>query len=157
MSVQTSYDREPAVGLEGQIADTHQVRDEVSRLVQEANGIAPGLAVVRVDDDEVKLPDASGQIFQGVGVLRTASEESLYADDEMMPVLRQGRILVKVENAVTQGDAAFARFADGAGGTTKGAFRNDGDTSTADAFPGQFATSAAAGELAVLEVDIVGA
>lgn len=276
MSVQTSYSKDPAIGLEGQIADTNQVRDIISRQVNETNGVPPGLAVVRgsADDDEsarllmapVSSPDAdafltttssptsetvydteldgvlgddehafgwnvdlildnhadwdattatlkgkrasdgaiveeslsipdtgnttvtssekycklisltipaqsgTGGSFtvgisgtavlnrswvQGVGVLRTAREDSPYELDEYMPVMRQGRIYVLTETAVAEGDRAYARHT-APGTETVGAFRNDGDGGNAVLFPARFAKGAGAGEIVKLEVDVPG-
>lgn len=66
-------------------------------------------------------------------------------------VLHKGRCLVKVEEAVTKGDQAYARYA--AGGLGLGSFRKSTGTSEAAAIPGaKFLTTAAANGLAILEI-----
>ena len=73
--------------------------------------------------------------------------------NRVVNVLHEGRCYVTVEAAVTKGGQAYARYASGAGGSTLGAWRGDGDTSTAAAYPrAKFLTSAGAGEIAVLEL-----
>lgn len=275
MSVQTSYDKDPAIGLEGQIADTHQVRDEVSRLNNEDPSAAPGLLIMRgsADDDEsarvlmnpvtspdvdafittksspstetvfdggdldgvldgdehafgwfvdlvldasadwnattatlkakrasdgaiveeeIDIPDGgnatvsttekyckvvsltipaqggTGGSFtlgisgdpdlnrswvQGVSVLRTAREDSPYDVDEVMPVLRRGRIFVRTETAVNEGDRAFARHT-APGDETLGEFRNDADGGNAAMAPARFSQDADADSIVKLEVDV---
>ena len=73
-----------------------------------------------------------------------------------MSVLRRGRVLVRVEEAVTPASVPHVRFEAGAGGTRLGAFRASVDTATAEPLGEEFRykTSAGIGELAVLEISL---
>lgn len=108
-------------------------------------------------DIACRLPTATGDVT-GTGalgvVLEKRSSESLnYRGNTMVTVLAEGRVWVVVEEAVNAGDAAFVRFAAGAGGTQLGAFRKSADTASAVALPGsRYMTTAAAGALAILEL-----
>ena len=78
-----------------------------------------------------------------------------YTFDKTMSVLRRGRVFVQVEDAVVAGDNAYVRFAVGTG-SQLGAFRSDADTATAALIKGcRFKTAAGAGEIAVLDVDLL--
>lgn len=76
-------------------------------------------------------------------------------DDGMeMPVLRQGRVYVKMENAFRAGECPLVRLV-AVGAEQRGAFRGSGDTDGGDSFPFRRArvlNSGAANEFAVLEV-----
>jgi len=159
----TSYPTAPAVGFQGQIAD------EAPRYVRKARNkeAAPipfGLAVKKgTNEDEAILPTAGTDKVVGIAAhthaMNTIGSTGWSADagipaDEVFDLLRKGVVWVKVEQAVVQGDLAFVRFAAGAGGTQKGAFRKDADTATAMLVKGAvFLTGAAAGGLAQLEFD----
>lgn len=90
------------------------------------------------------FPNVNGsQPFQG------------YAEGTCMNVLRDGRIYVVVEEAVTKGAAVFVRIVDGAQGQYRGNFR-----ATAGAGPDavaaplfSYASNAAAGEIAVVQIN----
>jgi hypothetical protein len=151
MATQTSYDLHPAIGFPGQIAHPSQFQNVDSAFVEPSAGLAPGLAVIRgtADNQAAAYTDAGEAI--GVTVARAARETAAFAEGEAVGVMTKGRIYVVVEDAVSAGDQAFARF----GGTgTVGAFRSDADTDAAQLFPGVFVTSAGAGGLAILEVDV---
>lgn len=76
----------------------------------------------------------------------------------MASIVSQGEVWVQVEQAVTPSSPVFARFnAAGATGTNPavGRFRIDADTARAVAVPNaRFLTSAAAGGLALLELNL---
>jgi hypothetical protein len=279
MATQTSYTKHPAVALEGQEADMMDVRDVVSRLVNDSAGLVPGLAAIRAaadSDGEVSpmenpastgdadaystskssptggttydgsqldgvlgdteqpfgyqvdfildnnadwdnttatlvgkrasdgaivsesldIPDSgnttltstnfysrvisltipaqsgtggswtlgtnsASPVFSrpyamGVTMLRVARESRTYADNEYAPLMRQGRIYVKVEDAVSEGQRAYCRHT-APGSETLGAFRGDDDSGNAAAYFARFAHDAAAGDLVPLEVDVPGA
>jgi len=72
-----------------------------------------------------------------------------------VPVRRLGRIWVLVEEAVSNGNQAYVRFASGAGGSQLGAFRKSADTATAAALPNAYYRSnALAAGYAVLELQL---
>jgi hypothetical protein len=78
-----------------------------------------------------------------------------YPAGKTMSVLRRGNIYVQVEDAVVAGGKVFARFAASGGNTQLGAFRSDADGGTAKEVAGfRYKDSAAAGEIAILEVDV---
>lgn len=79
-----------------------------------------------------------------------------YPSGNMMSVLRRGRILVQVEDAVVAGGNVYVRYTSSGGNTQLGAFRSDGDTSTAGLVDGaRYKTSADAGGLAILDFEIL--
>lgn len=157
MSGQTSYTQFPAARLEGQLADAGP-RDVVSRIATVA--ISAGKFVVHdgtTEDRAIKLPSSAAEITddaaQGVAMLDTSREPGGYVAEDVVPVVRKGRIAVKVEDAVTMGAPCFVRYA--AGGDGVGSFRSDAGTSEAAQLPGaEFASSAGAGELAVVELTL---
>jgi hypothetical protein len=78
-----------------------------------------------------------------------------YESGDIVSYLKQGRIWVAVEGAVSQDSSAFCRFASGAGGTQLGAWRADADTGTAVAFPtAVFRTSTSGAGFAIVEVNL---
>jgi hypothetical protein len=119
------------------------------------------------EDYAVRLPRVTGDVTGNLGLLggvtldKIATEQpnnytglyGFYGSNTMVNVLRDGRVLVLVEEAVTISSTVFVRFASGTGGTQLGAFRASADSATAVAWPlAKFTNSAAAGGLAVLEV-----
>jgi hypothetical protein len=77
------------------------------------------------------------------------------ADKAAGSLLRDGRIYVAVEQAVVAGDPVFVRYATGAGGSQRGAFRKDADTATALLVKGAkyLTTQATIGGIAAVEFD----
>ena len=120
-----------------------------------------GLVVAQATDDaECRLPVVTGDIMLGVSVLdqtevnqiRTGINE--YQIGSTVGIASQGRIWVTVEDAVSAGGAVYVRFATGSGGSQLGSLRSDADTATAVLLAGAvFATSASAGELAILNIN----
>ncbi|BBO74407.1 hypothetical protein DSCW_18240 [Desulfosarcina widdelii] len=157
--MQTEVRSSMAVGLAGQIADigpsdiityTNEHGDTVPFGVFVTKGSGEGLAV---------LPDATGEVtgLVGLGVVvrsHTQPQDEGYADGDVMPVIKKGRVWVPVEDEVTAESAAFVRFVAGAG-EQLGAFRSDADGTDAVALPNaKFVTDAAAGELALLDLNL---
>lgn len=151
------------IGIEGQIADAGQ-RDVLSRLA-EGSLFFGRLAVLGTDPDrQAKHPAAAGDmddVLKILGVvisshhLESKSDglDASYPDKETGNVMHEGRVLVKVEEAVSPTDAVFARHTANGPLTKLGAFRTDNDGGNAAAVPNaRFITSAAADELAVLEI-----
>lgn len=141
----TSYPLTPGTGFAGQIADEapRYVRSAVNK---EAAAIPFGLAFKRgAADGEVLLPTAGTDKIVGIGVHRHdvntigstgwAADAGIPAGDRF-DLLSEGVVYVKVEEAVVENDQAYVRFAAGAGGTQKGAFRKSADTATAVAVKG---------------------
>lgn len=173
---QTSYSINlPSVAFPGQPADIAMVNDNVSALAVAA-AIPYGVLVVRdlangtPGSWEIagKLPSADTDITTAGSALGVAVADQARAQDPSVavptypqfaavPCKRVGRIWVKVEVAVTAGQAAYVRFAPNAGLTQLGAFRNDDDFGHAAALPNAvFVTSqASAGGYAVVELSLI--
>jgi hypothetical protein len=78
-----------------------------------------------------------------------------YPINSAVPCGRIGRYWVLVEENVSQGNAAFVRFATGSG-TQLGAWRKSADTATAVALPGAYyVTDGLAGGYACVELSLV--
>lgn len=157
---------EQALGFPGMKADSGN--DDVISRIAEGALVDGTLAVVGTSvDTEAKAPTAGADVttltsLRGV-VLHSHARESgaaanpSYADGDMVSLMRSGRVLVKVEEAVTPASPVFVRHAAGAGGTVLGAFRASADTATASQLPvsaAKYVSSAAPGGLAVLELSI---
>lgn len=119
-----------------------------------------------LSDERAHLPQATGDIttvgkVAGISVHTHAVEQNKgginnlgYEPQSAMSLLKKGRIYVTVEDAVVKGDLPFVRFVAGAG-EQLGAFRSDADTADAVALPNSsFVTSAGAGEVAVVEINL---
>jgi hypothetical protein len=119
-----------------------------------------------LSDERAHLPQATGDIttvgkVAGISVHNHGVEQNKgginnlgYEPQSAMNLLKKGRIYVTVEDAVVKGGLPFVRFV--AGATEQlGSFRSDADTADAVALPNaSYVTSAGAGELAVVEVNI---
>ena len=157
---QTSYLKNPVLGIAGGIADSGSLGHIESKASEEAAAFPFGVAVVAGTDPDVQvlLPTAAAKI-EGVAVHEhiapvVDANGALVQPDKMLGVMNVGRIFVLVEDAVTPASSVFVRIATGAGGSQKGAFRSDADTATALAASGmRFVSSAAAGGIAILEID----
>lgn len=165
--MQLSYSHAPAAGYPGMIADSGD-RHVVSR-VNPAVIIPYGLGVTKgTSDDHVKLPTSAAEVgkLQGIALEDQASEQIPGSDapahplNSAVPVLRQGRVWVKAEVAVTAGDPVYCRWNDGnSGRTQKGAFGNSADqvsaADTATLVPGaRWETSASAGAIAQIHINM---
>lgn len=118
-----------------------------------------GLAVAQgTADAECRLLAATSDVVRGVAVYTHADivNDSVagYAPQMAVSILRNGRIWVKPEVAVVAGDAVYVRAV--ATGTERaGAFRNAVDgTDTIALSNCKFLTSANAGELALVHINI---
>jgi len=140
----------------------------VTARIGNAAAIGFGLLVVQdeMDDDKASVPILTTDISTagkalGVTIMTQAIEQNYqtaggngYALETAMSIMRKGRIYVTVEDAVTAGAQAFARF-DNSGGGSLGAFRSDDDSSTAVALPtGYYRTNTAASGIAILEINL---
>lgn len=159
---QTTMTQDPAIGYPGQLADNGSQPD-LSGIVEEANGISPGLGVVwGTAGRQVSLPSAAftDADFAGFSVRKHKARQDLavddaedYQDEESMPLLRDGRMIVEVEDAFVVGDPVFVRHTVGTGSVI-GAVRTDADTASASQVTGaRFVSAGGAGELGVIEVN----
>lgn len=137
--MQTSVSLAPAMGRVGQLADGGEY-DAVAKVASVA--IAVGCMVVRdADDLKAKLPTSAAEVASALLSGGVALHNHTLVTDPSTAVatipalkefaaLRQGRVLVLVEEAVTQGDQAYVRYANGVADLTKvqkGAFRKSPD------------------------------
>lgn len=85
----------------------------------------------------------------------SSSDNEVYEDEDVMPVLRKGRIYVDVETSWRAGDCPLVRMI-AAGAEVYGAFRAEG-TDSGDAFPwrgARFLDSGSSAGVGLLEVNI---
>lgn len=106
-----------------------------------------------------KLPSLVGDVILGVLISdQTHPQNGGVPDDAMGSIVTHGEVWVSVEQAVTPSSPVFCRYnAAGATGTNPavGKFRTDADTAKAVAMTNaRFLTSAAAGGLALLQINI---
>jgi hypothetical protein len=146
----------PAAGQPAEAV--HDLRAGVTAEVDIAPGllICPGTA-----DAQAKLPTSAAEVLRALGVavlmpLKSEDSVSFRASlKEAVLYLEKGEIWVAVEGAVTRGSQPFVRFATGTGGSQKGAFRADGDTSTAGVLPGcRFMSSTAGAGFAKVRLNL---
>lgn len=115
-------------------------------------------------DRSIRLPSTGTDVVLGITVnqaegadLDDPSTAHLYPALSQVPYLRKGRVVVEVEETVTRGDPVYARFTAGAGGTVRGAFRNDDDGGTALLVPNtRFDRGGTAGSRAVVDANLPG-
>lgn len=127
----------------GLIVCQDQMYDEVARVPQSATDITSILNILGLTVHTQALE----QFYQSEG-------GAGYALNDEMSIMREGNAWVKVETAVTPSDTPYCRFVV-SGDTKLGGIRNDNDGGNAAAIPyARFATSAAAGGYAVLELNL---
>lgn len=139
-----AYKAEQDAGIAGAIVNTEN-KNIISRTVEDAAGIAFGLAVAQgVNDKGIRAVTTGDTDFVGITVLdRTAGDliNGKFVQYESARVLEEGVIWVEVTAAVKAGDAAAVDLATGkfnkAGAAMAGA---------------RFETSAASGGLAQLRL-----
>lgn len=167
---QTSYPKTMPIAFAGMKADA--TADTIDSYVNaEATAEIPfGVGVIKgTADNRAVLPGAAGDSAALVGVV--VHSHSYHKPEQlgdtgikpknMMSVMSKGRIYVKVEEAVTKGDRAFMRIANGsnAAHTQKGAWRKSADVvatvaTAIEILGARYYTSAAADGFAILEIDI---
>jgi hypothetical protein len=160
----TSYPLAPAVGFPGQIADEGPRR--IASAVNKTGAPMPfGVAMKKgTNDDEAVYLAATGDKLAGIAVHRHdvntigstawASDAGIPTDDRF-DLMEEGVVLVKVEEAVVQGDNAFVRFESGPGGSVLGAWRKSADTASARAVVGAyFKKSGGAGSIVPLYINV---
>lgn len=173
---QTSYAINiPQVAYPGQPYDGAHDTDKTSGLATAAavpygvlavhdlsNSAGPDQIAVKVpgaSTDITVLGSAKGVVLADQGRAQDPTfSVPTYRQYQALPLMRRGRVWVKVEEAVVDGDAAFVRFATGSG-TQLGAFRKTADTATAVALPGAYyvgASISVGGQLyAVVQLSLV--
>lgn len=129
---QTTYTSQPGESYQGMLGDSKET-DIISRALGGATNVEFGkmLAYGATPAKEcAPLADGAAAItFAGVAVHRhTPDRASLTADegivpDEMVDLLRKGRVWVPVDEAVTPGEAVYVVHT----GATKGSFRKSAD------------------------------
>lgn len=154
------YSDNQSLGIEGQIAST-QKTDMRSLKNSESAGVGFGLGVVDKGDGTFEELDALTKSPSGV-LAHSHAYDNADMDPAGVPakqagdVVERGELIVYPETAVSAGDDAFCRFANGvadAALVTKGKWRNDSDTYTAmHVNRAKFKTAAAAGKPAILKL-----
>lgn len=163
MAVQTTFETSQGVAFAGQRADPG-ISYTRTAFNEEAVAIPFGvMAVQGTLDQQALLYGAPGLDPLGVVTHTHAfSNQDLSNDDgvavgAVFSVLRLGRVFVLVETGdtgVVAGGAVYCRHTAGVG-EQEGSFRSDSDGGDATLIPGlQFLTTAAAGEHAVLDVNL---
>lgn len=153
-AVQTTITNEPTIGAPGMLYDSEGQKDVVSCRAREA---IPFGAYVRIDGGECELADSTGEVTGddgGVALHGHALPTGVgYAEGDMVPVLRSGRVWIATEEAIANGVQPFIRFTTN-GGNTQGGWRNDADTARAVQKPGitMYRGNGAAG-LAVVQLN----
>lgn len=151
---QLSYADGPAAGRPGLEYDVAPGDDVVSWIADEA--IPFGLWVSETVEGHCELPDSTGEVTGnkgGIALIDPAKASGVgYLAGDVVRVKRRGRVWVANEEALAKGDTVFARFGTGAGGSQKGALRNDADTATAVAAVGASVYRGGGINLAVLEI-----
>jgi hypothetical protein len=164
---QTAYLTNQVIAkIPGVLADSG-FHDAISRAAQIAMPFGRLGIFGTVPDKQVTSPTATGQVTttSGVAGIVLASQDiennpaaltnPVYPIGDAVPLLRKGRVLVLVEEIVTNASSVFIRFAAGAGGTVLGSFRASADTATAVAAPYcKYLSGAAAQGFAVVEINL---
>lgn len=154
-AVQTSYTESPAAGAPGQEYDIAFFSDVVSWTADEA--IPFGAYVVESREGGCELPDSAGEVTGNKGGIAlidpTLASGVGYQVGDQVRVMRRGRVFALSEEALAKGDTLFVRQATGAGGSQKGAFRNDADTATATTPTGVSVFKGGAANQVVLELN----
>lgn len=136
--MQTTYTREPGIGLPGQLANARP-HDIETRFAEGA--VTAGLYVVAGTlEEDAKVPAATFTVA-GLGIVMhdNTHETNIHATKAQISVIRKGVVLVAYEpdTAPTPNTQAFARFdPNGAGKLVLGAIRANADTDNAAAIPG---------------------
>lgn len=160
---QTTMNENPDAGFPGDPAD-NGFKDDHSGIVEEADGISPGLGVVwGTAGKQVSLPSGTftDAEFAGFSVRRHKARPDLavadnedYQDEESIPIRRNGRLKVEVEDAFSVGDPVFVRHTAPAA-ETLGAVRTDADVDEADQVAGaRFVSEGGAGDIGVIEINL---
>jgi hypothetical protein len=160
---QTSIPSALGIGIEGALADMADYQTTTGFQAEASAEIPMGVMLAKGSGDRSVILVAAANA-KLVGILmhdHSIAGSALTGTTGVKPkcpvsVLRKGRVYVKVEENVVAYDRAHVRYAAGAGGTQLGAFRKSSVANeTIDiSAQAQYLTSASAGGLAVLEIDL---
>ena len=142
--MQTSYDTHMEIALEGQLADNGTI-DVLSR-VTESDDVQIGLAVKQGSADNLCDLADSGDGFLGIVIHSHARLVEAPKEGDVVNVLRRGRCYVRPSGAVSVGGDVYLA---GGGKLAATPIADEGPISGA-----KWATSAADGELAVVEINL---
>lgn len=136
------YKSQPDVGVAGLIATTEN-RDIKSRTVEDAAGIAFGLAVAQgVNDKGIRAVKAGDTKFVGITALDLSSrDDAKFVQHESARILKKGVIWVQVTEVVKAGDDVAVDLATGKFNKSGAKYPN-----------ARFETSGVAGGLAQVEL-----
>ncbi len=136
------YKSQPDVGVAGSIATTEN-RDIKSRTVEDAAGIAFGLAVAQgVNDKGIRAVKAGDTKFVGITALDLSSrDDGKFLQFESARILKKGVIWVQVTETVNAGDDVAVDLATGKFNKSGAKYPN-----------ARFETSGVAGGLAQVEL-----
>ena len=136
------YKSQPGVGVAGSIATTEN-RDIKSRTVEDAAGIAFGLAVAQgANDKGIRAVKAGDTKFVGITALDLSSrDDGKFLQYESAQILKKGVIWVEVTEAVKAGDDVAVDLATGKFNKSGAKYPN-----------ARFETSGVAGGLAQVEL-----
>ena len=141
----TDYSPLTEQGFAGQVATL----GNVERITLTAGGdIAFGKAVARVttDPEKITVLNATDSILAGVAVMKNTNVSGTpYKENDPVIVLRKGAIWMKAKVAVIKGEKAYI---DHATGDATNSATDSTDTK------GEFLSSAAAGEMAIVDINI---
>lgn len=173
MPIQTTYGFTNDSLLQGMPAAT---LDTESETAYSAAAIAFGLGLVFDDAQDgdrkkVKLPAAADDTFVGIAVfdhtrpltgevdaltVLATTQTARYAIGDAIRLLRKGRIVVRVEQAVNPESPVFLRHTANGAGTAPGQFRVNIDTANAIDVSAycSFATTTTGAGLAYLDVNL---
>lgn len=149
-----------APGIVGMLADVGP-REVMSLLNAGSSAVPYGLGVVDKGDQTFAPLDAAHLDIAGVTLLEHATDHARESVASVPvkragSILRRGKVYVQVETAVSAGDDAYCRFANGVADTTQttqGAWGGDDDTNTRRHVKGAtFRSSASKNGLAILEL-----
>lgn len=159
LNLQTTYSESPAIGFPGQLADNGPY-DAITMINKEASATMVFGRAVNFEgstrDKGALNPDATTDKIAGVVLRSLAYAPDTLVDDGVpaggtVSVARKGRIYVLCENGCVPGDRLHVRVLGG----TEGALRSaaDGVNTIDSTGQGVWLSTAAAGAIAVLEVD----
>ena len=137
-----AYKSQPDVGVAGSIATTEN-RDIKSRTVEDAAGIAFGLAVAQgANDKGIRAVKAGDTKFVGITALDLSSrDDGKFLQCESARILKKGVIWVQVTETVNAGDDVAVDLATGKFNKSGAKYPN-----------ARFETSGVAGGLAQVEL-----
>jgi len=142
--MQTSYETHMELALEGQLADNGPV-DVLSR-VAESDDVKIGLAVTQGSADNLCDLAGDGDTLLGIVIHSHARLVDAPKKGDVVNVLRKGRCYVRPSGAVSAGDGVYLA---GSGKLAAAPIADEAAISGA-----RWATSAADGELAVVEINL---